>query len=346
MNASDSARDFERTIRLAFARELADGTVTERELAARKDVVDALRPRPVPRRDVRIAERAAMKMGLLDFHTRFISNVRRARADLLGSAADGPPRFLIRVDEFPDSKALDDGRERWLTATKAFHETLVAEGVPYLMSIVSQYTHRPLDPAAAGGQALGDEDRTLIEQMRREGVTFAQHGATHRTRAADPRHRSELCGLDPEETEALIMAGQRRLAEVGIDTHVFVPPFNRFDRRQFAILARHFDVIAGGPESVPILGLHGGPVWWGDAVYLPCYAPLYARAGELPPVIDRLLTLAPGTWVPVVLHVSWELHSLRDLAVFARKVAPYAVSWDDLLDAVELSRNPLTAPAT
>ncbi len=318
----------------------------ERELTARNDVVDALRPRPVPRREVRIAQRVAMKTGLLDFQTRFLSRVGRARADLLGSAGEGPPRFLLRVDEFPDSRALDDGRERWRTATKTFHETLAAEGVPYLMSIVSQYTHLPLDPTASGGQALADEDRTLIEQMRRDGVTFAQHGASHRTRAADPRHRSELCGLDAQQTEALIMAGRQRLAEVGIVPRVFVPPFNRFDRRQFPILARHFDVIGGGPENVPILGLHGGPVWWDDAVFLPCYPPLYARAGELPPAIDRVLTLAPGAWVPMVLHVSWELHGFRDLAVFARKVAPYAASWDELLDAVELSRNPVAAPAT
>lgn len=346
MNGSCRSADTERTARLVFARELADGTITEGELAARKDVIDALGRRPVPRREVRIAERLAMKTGLLDFQTRFLSRVRRARAELLGSAADAPPRFLIRVDEFPDSRAFDDGRERWLTATKTFHDILAAEGVPYLMAIVPQYTHLPLDPAASGGQELGDEDRTLIEQMRRDGVTFAQHGATHRTRAVDPRHRSELCGLDAEQTEALIMAGRHRLAEVGIVPRVFVPPFNRFDRRQFPILARHFDVIGGGPENVPILGLQGGPAWWGDGVFLPCYPPLYARARELPPVIDRLLTLARGTWVPIVLHVSWELHAFQDLAAFARKIAPYAAPWDDLLDAVALSRDRFAAPAT
>ena len=347
MEGASALQDAPRSARLCFARELRDGVITDRELAARTDVLSVFRHRRVPRVQVRIAQRLAMKAGLLDFETGFLSSVRRARRAMLGALADAPPRFLIRVDEFPDSSALDNGRERWRTASKAFHETLSAAGVPYLMAIVPQYTHRPLDPTATGGQPLDDDDRALIEQMHREGVTFAQHGLTHRTRYRNPRRRSELCGLETDETEALITDGRERLAQVGVFPRVFVPPFNRFDARQFPNLARHFDVIGGGPETLPLMGFQGGPIWRGEAVFLPCYAPLYSAASQLPPVIDRLVALATGTWVPIVIHVSWEIgDSFRSLAVFARRIAPYAASWEEFLQAVDMSRAPGSALGT
>ena len=331
-------QDTLRSARLSFAHELGDGTISEPELAAAPEVLRVFRSRPVPRAPRRIAQRFAMKAGRLDFESGFLSHVLTARRALLGARAAGPPRFLIRVDEFPDAAGLDDP-QRGLAASQAFHETLAAEGVPYLMAIVPQHTRHPLDPAASGGHSLGAEDVAFIEQMGREGVTFAQHGTTHRTRYASPRRRSELSGLTPQETEALIADGRDRLARAGVFPRVFVPPFNRFDAGQFSDLALHFDVIGGGPESVPLMGFHGGPLWRGDAVFLPCYAPFYARAAELPSVIDRMARLAPGTWIPIVLHSGWEIgDGFRSLAALARKIAPYAASWDGFLQAVDASR--------
>ena len=340
MTRPSVTEDALRSARLSFASELLDGTISEQELATRTEVISAFRSRPVPRAELRIAQRLAMKAGLLDFESGFLSSVLKARRAMLGARAEGPPRFLIRVDEFPDAGALD-ASERGLAASKAFHETLVAERVPYLMAILPQYTHRPLDPVATGGHPLGAEDCAFIERMRRKGVTFAQHGTTHRTRYASQRHRSELSGLGPQELEALLADGRERLAKVGVFPRIFVPPFNRFDASQFSTLARHFDVIGGGPESLPYMGFHGSPLWRGDAVFLPCYAPLYAGAAELSPVIDRVVGLAPGTWIPIVLHVAWEIgDGFRSLAVFAQKVASYAASWGDFLQAVDASRAP------
>ena len=338
-------QDALRSARLSFGRELSDGTISERDLAARNDVLEVFRSRPVPRAEVRIAQRLAMKAGLRDYASSHLSRVIKARRAMLGAQASGPPRFLVRVDEFPDAASLDDP-DRGLAASVAFHETLAEHGVPYLMAIVPQHTRRPLDPTATGGHPLGAEDHAFIEQMGREGVTFAQHGTSHRTRHADPRRRSELSGLGDSQLEALIIDGLERLAPAGVTPRVFVPPFNRFDAGQFSVLARHFDVIGGGPESVPLMGLHGGPLWRGDAVFLPCYAPFYAAAGELLPVIDRMAGLAPGTWIPIVLHVSWEIgDGFRALAAFARKIAPYAVHWGEFMQAVDASRAPMTAQA-
>ncbi len=327
------------TARLFFSDELRDGNVTDCDLAGHRDELAVFHSRRVPSVQMRIAHRVAMKANLLDFETGFLSKVHKARRAMLGASADGPPKFLVRVDEFPDSSALDDGLERWRTAARTFHETLSGRGVPYLMAIVPQYTHRPLDPAALGARPLDDDDRAVIEQMARENVTFAQHGMTHRTRYRSPRRRSELCGLDARATEALIVRGRQRLAEVGVVPRVFIPPFNRFDPIQLPQLARHFDVIGGGPESVPLMGYHGGPMWRDDAVFYPCYAPLYATANELAPVVDRLVRLSVGTWVPIVLHISWEIGDrFRSLSALVRKVAPYAVSWDEFLRVVDRSR--------
>jgi Uncharacterized protein conserved in bacteria (DUF2334) len=341
--SSSAAQDALRSARLCFVDELSDGIISEGELASRTEVLQAFRARPVPRSRLRMAQRLEMKAGLLNFESGFLSSVLKARRAMLGVRAGGPPKFLVRVDEFPDAAGLD-APERGLDASKAFHETLAAEGVPYLMAIVPQYTHRPLDPAATGGRALDADDRAFIQRMSREGVTFAQHGTTHRTRYANPRHRSELCGLRSQELDTLIADGLERLAQADVFPRVFVPPFNRFDACQFSNLARHFDVIAGGPESVPLMGFHGGPLWREDAVFLPCYAPYYAQAAALPPVIDRVIGQAPGTWIPIVLHSAWEIgDGFRSLAALARKIAPYAASWDDFLQAVDASRSPISA---
>ena len=71
---------------------------------------------------------------------------------------------------------------------------------------------------------------------------------------------------------------------------------------------RHnFDVVTGGPESVVQMGFHGGPQWRGEAVYLPCHAPLYDTAAVVLPAVEALIDQEIGTWVPVVLHMGWEI---------------------------------------
>ena len=134
-----------RTACLAFSKEIGTGVLTDRQLAAREDVMRVLRPRAVPPVPVRGWQRLAMKAGRLDFESGFLSALRRMRAQT-PEAANGAPRFLIRVDEYPDSRAFDDGVERWRRLSRAFHDTLAAEGVPYLMAIVPQFTHRSARP--------------------------------------------------------------------------------------------------------------------------------------------------------------------------------------------------------
>jgi hypothetical protein len=325
------ATDIERNVRL----HLGDGA--RPRLPARS----VMRPRRVPPLPIRAGERVLMKLGRLDWQRSWLQPLMSTRAEVLNRRAQGPPRFLVRVDEFPYYTTFDEPGDQGVQMSRRFHSVMAEEGIPHLLSIIPQLTRQPLLPEASGGRPLGQGELDLIEEMRHSGVVFAQHGTSHRTRDVRPRHHSELCGLSPAQTDALLEQGRQLLAEVGIEPRVFVPPFNRFDARQYEVLARRFDVICGGPESVALLGFHGGPLWRGEAIYLPCYAPLYANAKTILPAVERLIDLQPGTWVPIVLHTSWELDddfaSLRQLA---RRISPHVAHWDELLDALDRSRTP------
>jgi hypothetical protein len=44
-------------------------------------------------------------------------------------------------------------------------------------------------------------------------------------------------------------------------------------------------------------------------------------------------------WIPIVLHMGWEVDDdFASLRRLARRVSPHAASWDDLLAAVDASR--------
>jgi len=122
---------------------------------------------------------------------------------------------------------------------------------------------------------------------------------------------------------------------------VFVPPYNRFDASQFEALARRFQVVCGGPESIGTMGFHSTPQWRGEAVYLPSYAPVYGRAVDVLPAVERAIERAAGLWVPVVLHWGWEMDAgWGDLERLADRIAPYAASWEDFHGAIQRSRAP------
>jgi hypothetical protein len=335
--------DLSRNVRLHLGEgpaRLGEGAAPTLSAGARR----VLAPACVPSLAVRSAQRLAMKLGRLDWEDAWLAPLIAARRETLGESAAGPPRFLVRVDEFPYYTAFDQPDQRDIEMSRRFHDVMASSDVPHLMSILPQLTHAPLTAGSSGGRSLGEVEVDLIERMRRENVTFAQHGTTHRTRFQSPRRRSEFCGLSPAEAGEVLEDGRLRLAEVGVHPKVFVPPFNRFDAAHYAVLAERFAVVCGGPESVPLMGFHGGPLWRDGAVYLPCYAPLYANAQTILPEVERLIDLAPGTWIPIVLHTSWEQEDqFRSLERLAQRIAPYAENWEDFLAAVSSSGVPAGA---
>jgi hypothetical protein len=324
--------DTERSARLVFSEELRVGVVHRHDLA-RPEVVSALASRPVPPAPVRALQRAAMKTGSFDFERRGLAPLAAARRTVLGPAAAGPPRFLVRVDEFPQAGAYDES-ERARVRFDRFHSILAEAEVPYLMAVTPRVARDYLDPAAGMSRPLSDVELATLGQLRRDGVTFAQHGLDHRTRDPRPRHRSELVGLDRAGLDGLLDRGGALLAEAGLRACAFSPPFNRLEAWQYEHLAERYGVICAGPEAVPLLGFHRTPLWRGQAIYVPAYAPFYGRSDAIAAAIDRAIAARPGLWIPVVLHWSWEAdRGFGDLRELARKLTGYARPWSELLAA-------------
>ncbi len=295
----------------------------------------AVRSRAIPPRPARFMQRVQRKLGGLDYERAVAAPLESARRAALGADGAAPPRFLVRVDEFPHYLAADQpdryGNERY----SRFHALMAAAGVPYLIAVLPRVSHAPLDPDGEGWRSLREDERAVLGRLERDAVTFALHGLDHRTRAASARRHSELCGLGPAATEKLLDDALAELAPLGIVPEVFVPPYNRFDAGQYDVLARRFAVVCGGPETVGLLGFQRTPMWRGEAVYLPSYHPLYGHAREVLPAARRLIEGDVGVWAPIVLHWGWEAdEDWAALQLLLAEIAPYTARWQDFLIAV------------
>jgi peptidoglycan/xylan/chitin deacetylase (PgdA/CDA1 family) len=286
----------------------------------------------------RYAQAIAFKRGQLTWAETVVEPLAAAREAALGDGA-GAPRVLLRVDEFPHAAGFDP-RGRFTTdAFRRFHAVLAEAGVPYLLAITPRVSRDYLDPSVTESRPLDDGEVETLRQLAAEGIAFALHGADHRTRQANPRRHSEFCGLDPRAAAERIDGALATFAELGLATPVFVPPFNRLDARQYDLLAERFAVVCGGPESIRLLGFAPGPVWRGDAVYLPSYAPLYGTAGQVAPEVARLERRGAAIWAPATLHWGWELEDdFVALARLARLLSGCASNWGEFLTAVEATR--------
>ena len=125
--------EFTRNVRLHFGD--ADAAALPR--AVRK----ALEPGRVPPAPLRAAQRVAMKLGRLDWERAWLQPLIAARRSVLGDAADGPPKFLVRVDEFPYYTSFDQPQD--IEMSRRFHEVMASAGLVHLMSALPQLTHAP-----------------------------------------------------------------------------------------------------------------------------------------------------------------------------------------------------------
>ena len=328
--------DERRTAALLFAGEPALGLSASQ--LDRPELRRAVRGRRFLEPPTRLLERLAMKHGLIYFERNCVRPFARARHALLGTEAEGTPRLLIRVDEFPHYRAWDAPERFGTDGFRRFHSIMREAGVPYLIATLPHVARNPLDPGETAERELDSGERETIERLRQDGVAFAVHGWCHRTRRVEPRRRSELAGLDEARLERLLDRADGVLAGRGVEAPVFVPPFNRFDARQYALLASRYDVVCGGPETVSELGFRRTPIALSGGVFLPSYPPFYGRASEVLPAARRLIELRVALWLPIVLHWGWELESgWTELERLAGELAPYAVDWKDLLGAVRTS---------
>jgi hypothetical protein len=337
--AAPQLQDQMRTARLLFDAERSTSALAQEALHTRA-VRRATRVHAVPPRVLRVAGQVRYKLGRLNFDTAVMAPLMAARRSALGpEGAAAPPRFLVRVDEFPHFLAWDNPQRYGTERYEQFHEVMSAAGLTYLVAVLPRLSHEPLEPTGEESRALDGGELDMLRRIAGERVSFGLHGLDHRTRFLSPRRHSELCGLGAGETEALLDRALGELAPHGIRPQVFVPPYNRFDAAQFPALARRFEVVCGGPESIGTMGFHSSPQWRGETVYLPSYLPVYGRAVEVLPAAQRAIQLAAGIWVPIVLHWGWEMEDdWEHLKRLAELIAPYAASWEDFGQAIGRSR--------
>jgi peptidoglycan/xylan/chitin deacetylase (PgdA/CDA1 family) len=331
--------DAVRGARLLFDAELAAGVVGVDDVVV-PAVLDAVRFRAVPSAPLRLTQDVARKLGRLDHERAVDTPLVAARRAVLGERAAAAPRFVVRVDELPHYQAWDDPARFGTAGFERFHEILQAAGVPYLVAALPRVSRAPLEPRGTGSRPLTDEEAAVLRRVAASaGVAIALHGRDHRTRFASPRRRSELCGLDECATVALLDDALAELDRHGVYPDVFVAPYNRFDAAQWPLLAERFAIVGGGPEAIRRIGFQRTPVWWGDAVYLPAYAPCYGHAREVLPAVERAIERQTGLWTPIVLHWGWEAAAgWRELEALCARIAPFAADWTELRAAVERSR--------
>lgn len=288
--------------------------------------------RRIPSPPRRLLEALAMKRGWIGWER----SVVRPWLTGAGEGAGGPPRVLLRVDEFPHARAFDSAGKFGTDGFKRFHAVLAEAAIPYLLAITPRVSRDYLDPRVEESRPLDDAEIETLRSLADEGVAFGLHGQDHRTRHASPRRHSELCGLDDETLARRLDAARRTFKDLGLDTPVFVPPFNRFDSTQYRVLAERFDVVCGGPESVRLVGFSPTPVRWGDAVYLPSYPPLYGQAAEVAAEVERLAELEAALWAPATLHWGWEIDDEFDsLRRLCRALEGRTTAWPEFLSAVK-----------
>lgn len=333
-------RDELRSARLLFAPELAADAIRPAQLD--NPIVRRVVRSRRPAKPVRYGQRLGVKLGRVSYERNVIEPFMRARRAVLGEdAARGRPRLLIRVDEFPHYLGHGAPRFERVYSSEhylAFHGALASAGVPYLLAVSPRVSHDPLDPNDPEWRPLDDFEREMLGRLKRDGVEFAMHGLNHQTRHADASRHSEIAGLSDAELEQLLETSARELAEAGIETRVFVPPYNRFEPRQYDTLAQRFEIICGGPENILLLGYRRTPLWHGEAVYMPSYAPFYGDVSSLEPALARLEELAAPVWVPVALHWGWEFENdWATLEKLASLLAPFARPWDEFLREMQAS---------
>jgi hypothetical protein len=337
---SGMTRDEIRTAGLLFGEELALGLV-EPEALRIPAVLRTVRSHTVPSPLSRRFQERQLRRGRLSWQRHSLEPRMAARRAVLGDAALGRPKLLIRVDAFPHVTALDDPGRHPVADAAAFHAIMRDAGVPYLMSVTPRVPRRPLEPQLDEWREHTGEERDLLAELRRDGVSFGVHGLDHRTRSANPRRYGEFGGGKRKETEERLDTALAVLRDEALHADVFVPPYERFGAACWEAFAERFDVVCGGPPSVGTMGFHQTPSWRGDAVWMPAYAPLHGSPAEVLPAVRELVERQTSLWIPVALHWDQALadggHALRELcAVLAAD--ELARSWEDFLLAAGASR--------
>lgn len=178
--------------------------------------------------------------------------VAAASCLLPGRACAGQVKVLLRYDDYSsfqiDPKLIEFERALFEGVRAAGGHLIVGvipfPGMPH-PETAEQADERPL--------LLGEDKRRLLRQYADAGVvTVALHGYNHGNNKRVAGVASEFSGL-PESQQALLLGAGRRAVyrATGLDTRVFVPPFNQYDAATLrALSATGFELLSAGRSGV------------------------------------------------------------------------------------------------
>jgi len=231
-------------------------------------------------------------------------------------------RFLVRVDDFP----------RWDLPEETFRQfdsILMAHEIQYFLGVTPCLAADPFDPTSPCHSGLTDKAIAVLETLVPR-VEVAMHGLTHRTRGLP--HRSEFVGMPPEEVEQALLRGLEVFDSLHIRPQTFIPPFNTIALSAVPVLARSFQVLCGGPESISLLGFRPSPSYLGGMLYLPSYPPAYGTARQMRDFVKRVQQWSPSVLVPLTLHWAWELRdNFRALCALCDELTGWTVALRDIV---------------
>jgi peptidoglycan/xylan/chitin deacetylase (PgdA/CDA1 family) len=235
----------------------------------------------------------------------------------------GPPRFLLRVDDYP----------RWdkgLEGFSRFHSILRQAGIPYLLGVIPRPADDPGNEEGHIDRVWTSEEKDVLKDAAKH-AEIALHGWTHRRRRRDVE--AEIVERSREELNSEIEEGLYALQSLGLMAKAYIPPFNAVDANALDILKEHFSVVFGGPESVRWLGRLGSPCMYRGALFVPSYPPAYGLAWEAARFVTALRRWQVPILVTVTLHWAWEeragFEGLRRLAGALDGAAVTLTSWLD-----------------
>lgn len=181
--------------------------------------------------------------------------------------------------------------DRALSLARRFHRAML--GRPYLAGIIPR--------------AVDEAGREWL-RTRPVGMTFAQHGTSHRL-AAD-MVRSEYRDMTGSALRDYVAVGHSALGVPTEEIVDFIPPFNALEPElPDALYLEGFRRIWGAPSrwSTP-----PQPQWLGRCLFVPAWMPLYGATLWRMQAADRpLIEVWPevSTWpgyAVLTLHVPWE----------------------------------------
>jgi len=248
-----------------------------------------------------------------------IAEIRSAVKKLLNDYTKGRIRFLVRVDDFP---RWDRNSEEFLE----FHDVLSENKIPYLLGVTPLVCSDPPSHECREYRKLNSKEAEILQSITGSGAEIALHGITHQTR--DLRYNSEFVGLDSSELDEKIVTGLNELKSHGLETDVFIPPFNTFDYNSLGVLKKYFEIICGGPESIPLVGYRMSPSFINGCLYIPSYHPAYGKAGGILEFVKKARLIEDNIVVPLTLHWCWEKEdNFASLKLLCREIGTDAIRW-------------------